>query len=149
MGTEFKRPGLNDLLNVVQTGDVLMVTALDRPVRDMLGLLELINRLATMGVELKVLDMPVGAQDVAGGGQLVALVTAGVADIERANISWRTNQGQEWAKLAGRCWSISRARMRTTKIPWILTQTPLSLSLFQSVPAGEVGSALARAPLSG
>ena len=33
-----------------------------------------------------VLDMPVDAQDVAGGGQLVALVTAGVAAIERANI---------------------------------------------------------------
>ena len=100
-----------------------MVTALGRPVRDMLGLLELINRLATMGVELKVLDMPVGAQDVAGGSQLVALVTAGVSDIERANSSWRTNQRLEWAKLSGRCCSISRARMRTTKISWILTQS--------------------------
>ena len=64
-----------------------MVTALDRPGRDTLGLLELINRLATMGVELKVLYMSVDDQDVAGGGQLVALVTAGVAAIERANIA--------------------------------------------------------------
>ena len=83
----FHRPGLNDLLNVVQTGDVLMVTALDRLGRDTLGLLELINRLATMGVELKVLYMSVDDQDVAGGGQLVALVTAGVAAIVRANIA--------------------------------------------------------------
>ena len=52
------------------------MTALDRLRRDTLGLLELINRLATMGVDLKVLDMPVDAQDVARGGQLVALVTA-------------------------------------------------------------------------
>ena len=37
----FQRPGLNDLLNVVQAGDVLMVTALDRLGRDTLGLLEL------------------------------------------------------------------------------------------------------------
>ena len=36
-----------------------MVTALDRLGLDTLGLLELINRLATMGVDLKVLDMPV------------------------------------------------------------------------------------------
>ena len=33
-GTVFQRPGLNDLLNVVQAGDVLMVTALDRLGRD-------------------------------------------------------------------------------------------------------------------
>ena len=116
-GTVFQRPGLNDLLNVVQAGDVLMVTALDRLGCDTLGLLELVNRLATMGVELRVLDMLVDAQDVAGGGQLVALVAAGVAAIERANISRRTKQGLERArvegKLAGRCWSISRTRMRT------------------------------------
>lgn len=36
-----------------------------------------------MGVDLKVLGMPGDAQDVPGDGQLVALVTAGVAAIER------------------------------------------------------------------
>ena len=40
-GTVFQRPGLNDLLNVVQAGDVLMVAALDRLGRDTLGLPEL------------------------------------------------------------------------------------------------------------
>ena len=64
--------------------------------------MELIDRLATMGVELKVLDMPVDAQDVAGGGQLVALVTAGLAAIERANISRRTKQGFERARAEGK-----------------------------------------------
>ena len=53
-----------------------------------------------MGVDLKVLYMSVDAQDVAGGGQLVALVTAGLAAIER-RASW-----------PGRRWSMSRARMR-------------------------------------
>ena len=61
--------------------------------------------------------MLVDAQDVAGGGQLVALVAAGVAAIERANISRRTKQGLERArvegKIAGWRWSISRARMHT------------------------------------
>ena len=115
-GTVFQGPGLNGLLDVIRAGDVLVATALDRLGRDTLGLLDLINRLATMGVELKVLDMPVDAQDVAGGGQLVALVTAGVAAIERENISRRIKQGLERAraegKLVGRRWSISRARMR-------------------------------------
>ena len=80
-GAMMQRPGLNSLLEVIRTGDILVVTALDRLGRDTLGLLELINRLATKGVELKVLDMPVDVRDVAGGGQLVALVTAGVAFI--------------------------------------------------------------------
>ena len=99
----------------------------------MLGTLELINLLATMGVDLKVLDMPVDAQDVDVAGQLVALVTAGVAAIERANISRRTKQGLERAraegKLAGKRWSISRARMRTIQrmrkdLGMSLAQTP-------------------------
>ena len=57
-GTVMQRPGLNGLL----------VTVLDRLGRDALGLLELINRLATIGVDLKVLDMPLDAHDVVGGG---------------------------------------------------------------------------------
>ena len=48
--TVMKRPGLNDLLNAIQAGDSLVVTALDRLGRDTLGLLKLIHRLATMGV---------------------------------------------------------------------------------------------------
>ena len=67
--------------------------ALYRMGRDTLGLLEQINRLATTSVNLRVLDMPLDTQDVADGGQPVALVTAGVAAIERANISQRTKQG--------------------------------------------------------
>ena len=101
-GTVMQRPGLNDLLDTIQSGDALVVTALDRLGRDTLGLLELISRLASMGVELKVLDMPVDAQDVAGGGQLVVLVTAGVAAIERSNISWRAKQRLERARAEGK-----------------------------------------------
>ena len=85
-GTVMQRPGLDGNLNDLQSGDALVVIAPDWLGRGTLGLLELINRLDAMGVDLKVLDMLVDAQDVAGGSQLVALVTAGVAAIERANI---------------------------------------------------------------
>ena len=90
----------------------------DRLERDTLGLLELINRLDAMGVDLKVLDMPVDAHDVAGGGQPVALVTAGLAAIERAGISLHTKQGLEraWADgkiLPGERWSITQALTHT------------------------------------
>ena len=78
-----------------------MATALDRLGRDTLGLLEPINRLATMTVDLRMLDMLVDAQDVAGGGQPVALATAGVAAIERVSISQHTKQGLERARADG------------------------------------------------
>ena len=51
-GIVFQRPGLNGVLDVVRAGDVLVVNALDRLGRDTLGLPELINRLATTGVDL-------------------------------------------------------------------------------------------------
>ena len=93
----------------------MVVIAPDWLGRDTLGLLELINRLDAMGVDLKVLDMPVDAQDVAGGSLLVALVTVGVAAIERANISQRTKQVLERAraegKLAERRWGCATCRM--------------------------------------
>ena len=118
-GAVFDRPGLNDLMDLLAPSDTVVVTALDRLGRDTLGLLELIHNLATKGVDLRVLDMPVDAQDIAGGGQLVALVTAGVAAIERENIRRRTRQGLERAraegKLTGRRWSISRARMHAIR----------------------------------
>ena len=72
MGTVMQRPAPNVLLEVVRAGDVLVATALDWLGHDTRGLPELINQLATMGVDLNVLDMPVEAQDVAGavGGSL-------------------------------------------------------------------------------
>ena len=112
---------------------VVIARPLDRLGRDTLSLLELM-----------VLDMLVDAQDVAGGGQLVALVAAGVAAIERANISQRTKQGLERAraegKLAGRCWSISRARMRT--IQWM--RKDMGMSLAQIAQAQGVSESLVR-----
>ena len=104
----------------------------------------MINRLATIGVDLQVLDMPVDAQDVARGGQLVALVTAGVAAIERANISRRTKQGLEraWAegKLAGRRWNITRAWMHTIQ----RIRKDLGMSLARSPRGQGVSESLVR-----
>ena len=139
-----QRPGLNGLLEVTRAGEVLVVTALDRLGRDTLGLLELIHRLATMGVEMKVLEMAVDAQDVTGGGHPVALVTSGVVAIEGANISGRTNQGLERARaegnLAGRRWSLSRARMHTRQ----RMRKDLGMSLAQIAQRQGVSQSLVR-----
>ena len=61
-----------------------------------------------MGVELKVPDMQEDAQGMAGGDQLVALVSAGMAAIERTNISRRTKQDLEHARAEGKLYGRRR-----------------------------------------
>ena len=83
-------------MDVIRTGDILVVTALERLGRDTLGLLELIiNRAGHHGRGAEGVGYAGDALDVAGGG---ALVAAGVAAIKRANISRRTKQGLDRAK---------------------------------------------------
>ena len=86
----------------------------DRLGRDTLGLLELINRLDAMGVDLTRRPSPRPRCWICrwtprmwpAAVSRSALVTAGVAAIERTNISRRTKQGLEWgpggARQAGR-----------------------------------------------
>ena len=82
-------------MDVIRTGDILVVTALERLGRDTLGLLELIHRAGHHGRGAAGAGYAGDALDVAGGG---ALVAAGVAAIKRANISRRTKQGLDRAK---------------------------------------------------
>ena len=82
-------------MDVIRTGDILVVTALERLGRDTLGLLELINRAGHHGRGAEGAGYAGDALDVAGGG---ALVAAGVAAIKRANISRRTKQGLDRVK---------------------------------------------------
>ena len=133
-GTVFRRPGLGALLSRLDASDTVVVTALDRLGRDTLGILELIHQLGTRKVELRILDTPVDTQDVEGGGRLVALVAAEIAQIEREKISRRTTAGLERAraegKLTGRRWSISRNHMRGIhRMSLELGMTPTQISL--------------------
>ena len=82
-------------MDVIRTGDILVVTALERLGRDTLGLLELINRAGHHGRGGKGAGYAGDALDAACGG---ALVAAGVAAIKQANISRRTKQGLDRAK---------------------------------------------------
>ena len=81
---------------------VVIARPLDRLGRDTLSLLE-----------LKALDMPVDAQDVAGGGQLVALSPPEWRPSSGPTSTGGRSRARAEGKLAGRRWSISRRRMRT------------------------------------
>ena len=146
-GIVFRRPGLDALMSRLEARDTVVVTALDRLGRDTLGILELIHQLGTRKVELRILDTPVDTQDVEGGGRLVALVAAEIAQIEREKISRRTTAGLERAraegKLTGRRWSISRNQMRGIhRMSRELGMTPTQISLAQAVSVDVVRRAL-------
>ena len=71
-----ERPELNGLLEVIRVGDVLVVTRAGPAETRYTGSLGADQPAGHHGRGSEVLDMPVDAQDVARGGQLVALVTA-------------------------------------------------------------------------
>lgn len=62
-GTDFNRPVLNDLLNMLEPGDELIVCRLDRIGRSLIGTIELISQLKEKGVIFKSLDLPFDQSD--------------------------------------------------------------------------------------
>ena len=130
-GIVFRRPGLDALLSRLEASDAVVVTALDRLGRDTLGILELIHQLGAREIELRILDTLVDTQDAEGGGRLLALVAAEIAQIEREKISRRTTAGLERAraegKLTGRRWSISRCPASTIFAGWRQSVLPVHL----------------------
>ena len=114
-GLAASRPGLDELLDVVQAGDDVVVVALDRLGRDFMHSVGLLQTFADRGVDLQVLNLPADVTDVAGGGRLIAVIALELAAIEREKIAERTRAGLDRAraegKLTGRRWSVSRGQM--------------------------------------
>lgn len=116
-GVAASRPGLNEMLERLNSGDTVVVVAMDRLGRDTLQVTNLLSDFAQRNVNLRVLNLPGDIQDIRGGGRLIGLIAAEIAAIERARISERTIRGLERAreegKYLGRRWSISRGQMRS------------------------------------
>ena len=88
-GLAASRPGLDELLDVVQAGDTVVVVALDRLGRDFMHSVGLLQTFADRGVDLQVMNLPTDVADVAGGGRLIAVIALELAAIEREKIAER------------------------------------------------------------
>lgn len=95
-GTKSHRPELDKLLEVMQSGDTLKVTKLDRIARSATQGIELIQSLLNKGVTVHVLNM--GAMDNTPTGKLVRNVMLAFAEFERDMIVERTAEGKAIAK---------------------------------------------------
>lgn len=95
-GTKRSRPKLDELLNVIQNGDTLVVTKLDRIARSTRDGLDIIDTLLSKGVNIEILNM--GKFDNTPVGKLMRTVFLGFAEFERDMIVERTSEGKAIAK---------------------------------------------------
>lgn len=95
-GTKAHRPELDKLLAVLQPGDKLVVTKLDRIARSASQGIELVQTLLDKGVTVHVLNM--GLLDNTPTGKLIRNIMLAFAEFERDMIIERTQEGKAIAR---------------------------------------------------
>lgn len=95
-GTKTQRPELDKLIAVMQSGDTMMVTKLDRIARSATQGIELVQKLLDRGIVVHVLNM--GLMDNTPTGKLIRNIMLAFAEFERDMIVERTQEGKAIAK---------------------------------------------------
>ena len=96
-----ERKGFLTLLNKLESGDVLVVTKLDRLGRNAMDVRATVERLASVGVRVHCLAL--GGADLASpAGKMTMGVIAAVAEFERDILIERTQSGLARAKSQGK-----------------------------------------------
>lgn len=95
-GTKADRPKFLELLSILQEGDTLVVTKLDRFARSTADAIETIRNLFEKGVKVHVLNM--GLVENTPTGKLIFHVLSAFAEFERDMIVERTQEGKNIAR---------------------------------------------------
>ena len=95
-GSKNARPQLDKLLNIIQSGDKLIITKLDRIARSVIDGIQLIDSLNTKGVTIDVLNM--GIIDNSPTGKLIRNIMLAFSEFERDMIIQRTQEGKAVAR---------------------------------------------------
>jgi DNA invertase Pin-like site-specific DNA recombinase/predicted nucleotidyltransferase len=99
-GARADRPQLARLLTAIGSGDVLIVTRLDRLARSTRDLLNMLDTLANHGAAFRSLGDP-WADTTTPHGRLMLTVLGGLAEFERELIRARTSDGRKRAVARG------------------------------------------------
>ncbi len=127
-----QRPGFAKLLDRLESGDVLIVTKLDRLGRNAMDVRSTIERLAEIGVRVHCLALG-GVDLTSAAGRMTMQVLCAVAEFERDLLIERTQAGLARAKAEGK--ALGR--------PSALTSVQQA-EVLDRIAAGETISALAR-----
>ena len=95
-GSKNNRPELDKLLKIIQSGDKLIITKLDRIARSVMHGIQLIENLSNKGVIIDVLNM--GIIDSSPTGKLIRNIMLSFAEFERDLIMQRTLEGKAVAR---------------------------------------------------
>jgi DNA invertase Pin-like site-specific DNA recombinase len=99
-GARSDRPELAKALKRLNTGDLLIVTRLDRLARSTRDLLNILDDIAKRGAGFKSLH-DAWADTTSAHGRLMVTILAGLAEFERELILARTSDGRTRAKARG------------------------------------------------
>ena len=95
-GSKNHRPELDKLLKIIQFGDTIIITKLDRIARSVMHGIQLIESLNDKGVIIDVLNM--GIIDNSPTGKLIRNIMLSFAEFERDIIKQRTQEGKAIAR---------------------------------------------------
>lgn len=95
-GTKADRPKFQELLTVLEPGDILVVTKLDRFARSTVDAIKTIKMLFEKGVKVHILNM--GLVEDTPTGRLIFSIMSAFAEFERDMIVERTQEGKAIAK---------------------------------------------------
>ena len=95
-GTKTSRPNFNKLLDILEEGDTLIITKLDRFARNTVEGINVVQHLLERGVRVNILNM--GTVDNTPTGKLILTVMLGFAEFERDMILQRTAEGKSIAR---------------------------------------------------
>ena len=95
-GSKNNRPQLDKLLKVIENGDTLIITKLDRIARSLIQGIQLLETLSNKGVIIDVLNMSI--IDNSPTGKLIRNIMLCFSEFERDMILQRTTEGKAIAK---------------------------------------------------
>lgn len=95
-GTKANRPEFDKLLKEIKSGDILIVTKLDRFARSLTHGSELVNDLINKGVKVNILN--IGIMDKTPSSKLIRNIFFSFAEFERDMIVERTQEGKTIAR---------------------------------------------------
>ena len=110
-GTKVDRPELNKLVGILQDGDILIVTKLDRLGRSLSKTSELITELIERGVTINILNL--GVLSNSSVNTLMRNVLLAFAQFERDMIVERTTEGKEICRETKPDWREGRKQLET------------------------------------
>jgi DNA invertase Pin-like site-specific DNA recombinase len=99
-GAKTERAGLGALMNILRSGDTIVIWRLDRLGRSLKDLIQLVERLESVGVGLRSLQESIDTSSI--GGKLVFHLFGALAEFERNLIRERTQAGLSSARARGR-----------------------------------------------